>query len=468
MKKNEELFYLIKSLTKSEKRYFRLSSKGGEDTEYLLLFDAIEAQKTYDETLIKVQFSDKAFINQLTTIKNYLKQRVLQSLRNYHAKISIQAELISIIKNVEILYHKGLYTICNSELKRAEKKAINFQQNVLLFQIKDWKRKVYQALHPQDFETLKEIITEQKQCLDSTTNYINLLLANTDPINASLSHKKTNHLQNKTLKALHLYRKHLASNNPKKAKQLIEKLIKEWEQQPELLKEYFTTYFSVYNNYLGYLVFEKLYKEAFVRILFLKQKASEIKVNSASLIKEKLRLYNIELEIHRNLKDIHNTQEVIENIHGFIEENKNVIPDNYWLSFRFQFANIYFQKRDFQKSLHWINDILNNQTKKDRKDLITYTYWLNLLTHYELGNGFSMRYLIDALKKHIKKQKNIEVYEKLLLKLLSKTVEFPEKAKKDAFEEFALELNKNPIPNFILGYINFNQWIEQKYELYSL
>ncbi|WP_405208662.1 hypothetical protein [Aquimarina sp. LLG6339-5] len=463
MKKNEELFYLIKSLSKSEKRYFRLSSKGGEDSEYLLLFNAIEEQKTYNEALLKETFANKSFVTQLTTIKNYLKQRILQSLRNYHARISIQAELIDIIRNIEILFHKGLYTICNSELKRAEKKAINFQQNIVLFQIKDWKRKVHQALYPQDFDSLKTIIIEQKNSLDSAIEYSNLLLANIDPINSSLSHKKTNHLHNKTLKTLHLYRKQLASKKYEKAKNTIEKLLKEWELQPELLKEYFTTYFSVYNNYLGYLVFKKLHKEAFVRILVLKQKAQEINSNSASLIKEKLRLYNIELEIHRYLKDLHNTQEVIENIQTFITQNKKVIPYNYWLSFRFQFSTIYFQKKDYKESLHWINDILNNQSKKDRKDLITYTYWLNLLVHYELGNGFTLRYLVTAIKKHIKKQKNIASYESLILKLLSKTVEYSEKDKKNAFQELSFRLKEDPIPNFIIGYVNFNEWIDRKY-----
>ncbi|SEK70085.1 hypothetical protein SAMN04487910_0901 [Aquimarina amphilecti] len=462
MKKNEELFYLIKSLSKSEKRYFRLSSKGGEDSEYLLLFNAIEEQKKYNEALIKATFTNKPFTNQLTTIKNYLKQRILQSLRNYHSRISIQAELTDIMRNVEILFHKGLYTICNSELNRAEKKAINFQQNILLFQIKDWKRKVHQATHPQDFDTLKNIITEQKNSLNATTDYIHLLLANIDPISSSLSHKKTNHLHNKTLKTLHLYRKQLAAKNYNKAKSTIEKILKEWEQKPELLKEYFTTYFSVYNNYLGYLVFEKLYKEAFVRILVLKQKTQEISINSASLIKETLRLYNIELEIHRYLKDLHNTQEVIENIQEFITKNKKVIPSNYWLSFRFQFANIYFQKKDYNNALFWINDILNNQTKKDRKDLITYIYWLNLLTHYELRNGFSLRYLINAIKKHIKKQKNIDSYEKILLKFLTKTVEYSEKDKKNAFKQLSIELKKDPIPKFTNGYIDFNEWIEHR------
>ncbi len=462
MKKNEELFYLIKSLSKSEKRHFKLSVQGNESSEYLLLFDAIEGQKTYDEKAIKEQFKDKTFIHQLTTIKNYLKNRILQSLRNYHSKISRNAELIDIIRNVEILYHKGQYPICESELKRAEKKATNYQQDLLLFQIYDWKRKVHQALYPQDMETIKTITEQQKNTLKFTNEYIDLILANIDPLQFSLSHKKSVSLQNKTLKTLHKYRKLLISKDHNKAKRVLEDLLKEWEQQPGLLKEYFTMYFSVCNNLLGYLVFKKQYKEAFVRILLIKQKAQTIENISAAFIKEKLRLYNIELEIHRSLKDLHTTHEVIDEIQHFVEEHKTLVPGNYLLSFRFQFANIYFLKNDFKKTLHWINAVLNNQTKKDRKDLITYTHWLNLLAHYELGNGFTLRYLIDSMKKYLKKHKNIEVYEKTVLKFLSKTVEFSSKQQRNAFMELQKELLTHPFPENVLGYVDFNEWISRK------
>ncbi|WP_109851166.1 hypothetical protein [Aquimarina sp. AU58] len=461
MKKNEELFYLIQSLSKSEKRYFKLSTQGNESSEYLNLFDAIEAQKEYDEAQIKALFKDKAFVTQLTTIKNYLKQRILQSLRNYHSRISKNAELIDIIRNVEILFHKGQYTICLSELNRAEKKAKNFQQDVLLFHIQDWKRKVHQALYPQDFETFKTIIQKQKETLESTNEYISLLLANIDPTQFSLSHKKSVSLQNKTLKTLHKYRKQLLAKHTDKAKQTLEDLIKEWEQNPELLKEYFAMYFSVNNNLLGFLVFKKQYKEAFVRILLLKQKALAIGTTSAALIKEKLRLYNIELEIHRNLKELHTTHEIIDEIQNFIELHKTLVPNNYWLSFRFQFANIYFLKKDNKKALQWINDILNHQTKKDRKDLITYTYWLNLLVHYELGNGFTLRYLINSMKKHLKKQKNIVFYEKIVLKFLSKTVEYDVIEKRKAFAVLKEQLEEHPIPNHILGYVDFKEWMNR-------
>ncbi len=463
MKKNEELFYLIKSLSKSEKRYFKLSAQGNETAEYLLLFDAIEAQNIYNESEIKILFRDKAFVDQLTTIKNYLKHRILQSLRNYHSKISKNAELIDIIRNVEILFHKGQYAICESELKRAEKKATNFQQDTLLFHIQDWKRKVHQALHPQDFETLKSIIQNQKQTLKSTNEYIDLLLANIDPGQFSLSHKKSVSLQNKTLKTLHKYRKLLLAKDHDKARRTLEELIKEWEQQPELLKEFFAMYFSVCNNLLGFLVFKKQYKEAFVRILLIKQRAQKINTISASLIKEKLRLYNIELEIHRNLKELHTTHEVVHEIQEFIGQHKTLVPDNYKLSFNFQFAVIYFMKKDNKKALQWINNILNHQSKKDRKDLITYTYWLNLLVHYELGNGFTLRYLIDTMKKHLKKQKNIDSYEKTLLKFLSKTVIYSQPEKRIAFDSLKKDLMTYPIPDQVLGYIDFNEWIHRKH-----
>ncbi|SHJ46754.1 hypothetical protein [Aquimarina spongiae] len=458
MKKSEELFHLIQSLSKSEKRYFKLSAQGSDSAEYLVLFDAIEAQKEYDEQEIKTIFKDKAFVNQLTTIKNYLKHRILQSLRNYHAKISKNTELLDILRNVEILFHKGQYTICDSELKRAEKKAKSFQQDTLLFHIQDWKRKVYQALNPQDFETLRTIILEQKTTLKSTNEYIDLLLANIDPTQFSLSHKKSGSLQNKTLKTLHKYRKLLLSKDPEKARRTLEDLIKEWEQYPEMLHEFFPMYFSVCNNLLGFLVFRKEYKKAFVRILLIKQKASQVTTTSASLIKEKLRLYNIELEIHRNLKELHTTHEVIQEIQEFMTQHATLIPNNYRLSFSYQFAAIYFTKNDYKTSLHWINAILNRQTKKDRKDLITYTHWLNLLVHYELGNGFTLRYLIDNFKKHLKKQENIVSYQKILLKFLSKTVECTSQEKRKAFITLKEELILNPIPEDVLGYIDFEDW----------
>ena len=71
-KVNNALFDLIHSLTKSEKRYFKLMSSrhaiGGENN-YIVLFDAIEKQSIYDEDKIFKTFKGEAFLNRFSITK---------------------------------------------------------------------------------------------------------------------------------------------------------------------------------------------------------------------------------------------------------------------------------------------------------------------------------------------------------------------------------------------------------------
>ena len=60
---SDDLFYLIKSLTKSEKRSFKLfasTTEVGKKSIYIDVFDAIEKQKKYDEKNIHFDFSSKS------------------------------------------------------------------------------------------------------------------------------------------------------------------------------------------------------------------------------------------------------------------------------------------------------------------------------------------------------------------------------------------------------------------------
>ena len=56
MVKKKNLFLLIKSLTKAEKRYFRLFAGQTGSLNYIKLFDVIDNQVEYDEKQIKQKF----------------------------------------------------------------------------------------------------------------------------------------------------------------------------------------------------------------------------------------------------------------------------------------------------------------------------------------------------------------------------------------------------------------------------
>ena len=77
MKKQDQLFHLIKSLTSKEKQRFR--SEVADNNNYAKLFDAIEKQTNYNVDEIKDLFKNSNFIKQLHVTKNYLIKKILSN-----------------------------------------------------------------------------------------------------------------------------------------------------------------------------------------------------------------------------------------------------------------------------------------------------------------------------------------------------------------------------------------------------
>ena len=78
------LFRLIKSLTPSEKRYFKLYvNRKQQKDNYLLLFEKIDKQKTYDEVLLLKKLRGESLVKYFPSAKKRLKKLILDSLFEY-------------------------------------------------------------------------------------------------------------------------------------------------------------------------------------------------------------------------------------------------------------------------------------------------------------------------------------------------------------------------------------------------
>ena len=105
-KVNEALFELIQSMTKSEKRYFKLLSSRhtiGNENNYILLFNAIEKQTEYSEEQLFSMFKGQAFLNRFSITKKRLYDHILSSLDAFHAANSIDAQLFKMLHSADIL-----------------------------------------------------------------------------------------------------------------------------------------------------------------------------------------------------------------------------------------------------------------------------------------------------------------------------------------------------------------------------
>ena len=144
MKPTHDLFDLVHSLTKSEKRFFKLQSslQAGEKN-YVRIFDLLEKMDHYDEEFVKESFKGELFLKHLPSEKNHLFKLILKALRSYHGEASVRSVLKQALKNVDILHKKGLFEECKKELKRAKKLAMSYEFFYYLFEIISWQQAVY-------------------------------------------------------------------------------------------------------------------------------------------------------------------------------------------------------------------------------------------------------------------------------------------------------------------------------------
>lgn len=167
MKPSDELHQLIKNLSMSEKRYFKIFSSrhviAGENN-YIRLFDAIEKQQEYNEQKIKASFGKETFISHLPSEKHYLYNHVLDSLNAFHKDRTFLTRYCNILMTIEILYHKGLFDQCKKVIKKAKVEAYSLEKFSILKLIVRWEILVY--IKDEDVKMLYESFDEELRILD--------------------------------------------------------------------------------------------------------------------------------------------------------------------------------------------------------------------------------------------------------------------------------------------------------------
>ena len=483
--KNDPLFELIKALSKTEKRYFKLfCNQTASAANHLRLFDAIDRQSYYDEASIRIKFKGEPFLKQLHVTKNYLRKLILKSLRNYHSQLSQDAELKEILRNVEILFHKELYTLCQAELKRAEALAKKSELQLGLLEVQIWQRKIAQTLHPQRYQQLAEIINAQAstlEALQNTQRYWQIAVSTSGTFMGQAWQKKVDEswqnqpglAQTTEAKVLYfntMYIYCLRQDEPEKAANQLHELIEYLEADSLRLSNHLGVYLSTIHNLGSFLVFQREFAQALELLRRGKAAFEQRKERgeNQSLLKQMLRSCNIELEIYRSSGNFDENADFIAEAADFVQEYQAKMPEDYRLSFWFQLAYIAFKRQHYADALHWINCILNSKWKQARLDLQIQARMLNLMIHLEEQNLFVLRYFVDSTRRFYKKTKLIQPFEKLLLQFFSKMGQIPDYEYKDRFRQLYNTLfpakGEAWIPENILRYIDYQDWIRSKFK----
>jgi hypothetical protein len=254
-------------------------------------------------------------------------------------------------------------------------------------------------------------------------------------------------------------------NKPKAALDSISKLINLLEKHPDRITDDPGAYATALSNKISYMLFNKEWEKIPELIRKVRDIPSKYNLKSESKFTVRLwvRLFNIELEMYRDKKEIARGIVLIKEIQEYIEQHKKAVSDEYLLLFYYQFAYIFFLKKDYSKSLFWLNEIMNRNFGRLHEDVQSYARILGLIIHFELNNIIVLRYAVTSCRRFLKKKKNLLEFESMLLRFFSRLSLVRKDEYLELFEKFYIDLfggGKTKVSDNVLDYIDFKSWLE--------
>ena len=169
---SNKLYALVKSLSSSERRYFKIfvnKNQKSKDNKYTLLFDAIDAQETYDdEALQQVVYPDQTIQSRkFSELKNYLYELILKSLQAFDEKTSVEYKLKGMLLNIKVLFKRSHFEDCIEMMYKAKKMATKYEVFESTLELLTWEKKVAYAKIDVNFmdKELDRIEAEERACL---------------------------------------------------------------------------------------------------------------------------------------------------------------------------------------------------------------------------------------------------------------------------------------------------------------
>jgi len=490
MKPSEDLFLLIKSLTKTEKRYFKRFCKlysTNKKNNYLKLFDAIDKQKVYDEKKIKEKFRNEKFVKQLSVLKDYLNKIILKSLRDYSENIKVSKIMNNVIDGI-ILDGKGLKKMSYDSFKKAYAASEVLERNDLKLVILNYQKKLVKFVNMSNpIRELDLMHEDEKKALlkvrsDSHYSwlYFQIILNGIykDFFAVKPQYKKDlAEFYKKNIKNLQdddsFYTKYyyFASkyeysrliNDSEKKEKWLSCIISCFETNKDMMQQNAEIYLRTLGELILLQVTYFRYKESKENMIKYKRFVHHMKLG-------KIREFTgnmIELYMMQVFGEMGGINVILNNAVYLLEKYCKEFPANR-ITHTYTIATSYFYNNQFEESLMWFNKILKNQNVDSRSDIYRITRLLQLVIHYELNNYSLLEYVVKQADRYFIKSKPKFKTEKIVLNFFKKIVMHKEIYNK----EFLWDKLKKDLrvhrwdenEKIIFYYFNFISWIESKIE----
>ncbi|WP_224483011.1 hypothetical protein [Robertkochia aurantiaca] len=492
---NDSLFILVKSLSKSEKRQFKLYVNRlgvNADAKFLALFNLLDKMSTYNEPeILKSGIVKK---QQLSNLKAHLYKQILVSLRLNPVNQNIRIQIREQLDFATILYHKGLYKQSLKILDKAKAQAIENQEKVIAYEIVELEKVIETQYITRSISGRADELAVQAKDL-SRQNVLTSKLSNlslqlygimlkfgyvksdqeyrwiTDYYLAHMPDFKMSDLGFR--ERLWLYKAQLWYSFLTQDFLSCYKYSAKWVQlfydnEPMIYLN--PVFFLKGNNYLLESLFfvrnRGGFKESLERLeATIAGKKFPVNDNLETLSflyinSNKINLHFMEGTFQEGLKL---EPEILKGI----KLHDNRLDEHHVMLFYYKLACLYFGTGDNRSCIRYLKMIIENKNLSMREDLMCFARILSLVAHYEAGMDYHLELQLKSTYKFLLKMNDLHEVQKEIIKFLRGLGEiYPHEIRKE-FKKLHKTLKRyenHPYEKRAFLYLDILSWLESKIE----
>lgn len=486
---------LIHSLSKAEKRQFKLfSKKQSGNKDYLALFDLIEREKINNEASLKERMEQCHPDISLDNTARYLLKVLTDCLIRLRVRENGFYQLLYGLLRVNILKERNLPDEAFNELNKLQNLSVSSQDGPLRHIIYREKLDYFTNGNFNDI-TERELVTLQMKTRDNLKNIRNtqehsslyeLLkyrLVHSKKILSSEDRKQLNDLllsemslvnarakNNMESRKLHLLFQSFFFTNAgdyKSALKTFYELNRLFEKNNILLKNPPIDYFSSLDGILDSLRTNGYFDE----MNFYIQKINDLDKPDYPeyfrfLLKKTILIYQI--SSYLGLKEYDIAIVYINKCDPALWKEYIMVDENKQNELLFYLSRAWFHKREYKKSQKLVNEII--LTGKINYNSLCYraAYMLNMIINYENKELEQLDYQIRSYKRSLLGKGKILKIEGLLCKTIGLNPDFNKKAKNQIIYKKISPLIKlienDKYESHILKYFDFVGWVKMKFK----
>ncbi len=489
----DELFLLIKTLEKGEKRNFKLyvtRNAATEDLKIIQLFDALDKSDSYDEEQL-LKRNKGIQKQQLSNLKAHLYKQILTSLRLIRNEYNVDMLLHEQLDHARILYNKGLY---HQSLKVLHKiKDIAKANNQITFWVQAlFFEKKIETLHiTRSFDDRANALAAEVDDLNDRLTMVghlsNLALQlygwyirmghardakDVEEVNQFFNDKMPPHAAEYTgfYERLYFYQSHAWHGFILQDFLTYYKNCQRWvdlfEKEPQMIKSEPQHFIKGMHNLLNahfMLRNDKKFEQEIQRFeAFYASREGSATMNNR--VQSFVYLYLAKLNKHFLDGSFSDGIELVPEIEVGLKEFELQLDRHRTMVFYYKIACLYFGCADYSNAIEYLNKIIH--WKADlRSDLQCYARLLHLIAHFELGNDMILESQIRSVFRFMSKMQNLSTVENEIFGFLRKAFRLNRKEVRQEFERLFNELNtlqSDPQQSRSFMYLDILSWLESR------